>query len=132
MSRNFSNASKPEDLEWRKLRHYKGDKSSFYIKHDTFITPSSKLSIDKPSYTKTNKDKDEAADKLQESMRQLLDGESPNKKAVITQKEETKASKFKRRNSKKVSPKKHKTINGKKEKEDLEETGWMILKTGLE
>ena len=39
MARNFSNTSKTEDLEWKKLRHFKGDRSSFYVKHDTFNAP---------------------------------------------------------------------------------------------
>eukprot|EP00091_Calanus_sinicus_P011800 TRINITY_DN2662_c0_g1_i2.p1 TRINITY_DN2662_c0_g1~~TRINITY_DN2662_c0_g1_i2.p1 ORF type:complete len:102 (-),score=19.96 TRINITY_DN2662_c0_g1_i2:138-443(-) len=79
MSRNFSNTSKPEDLEWKKLRHFKGDRSSFYVRHDTFISPSSKVTIDKPAYKRDIKAQDEASDKLHESMRQLLDGEAPEK-----------------------------------------------------
>eukprot|EP00091_Calanus_sinicus_P011801 TRINITY_DN2662_c0_g1_i3.p1 TRINITY_DN2662_c0_g1~~TRINITY_DN2662_c0_g1_i3.p1 ORF type:complete len:111 (-),score=26.64 TRINITY_DN2662_c0_g1_i3:112-444(-) len=102
MSRNFSNTSKPEDLEWKKLRHFKGDRSSFYVRHDTFISPSSKVTIDKPAYKRDIKAQDEASDKLHESMRQLLDGEAPEKTAIITKKEVEPQSKFKRRNSKKV------------------------------
>merc|ERR1712117_944930 len=113
MARNFSNTSKTEDSEWKKLRHFKGDRSSFYVKHDTFITPSSSLTITR-SWKRNNtaKDQDEAAEKLHESMRQLLDGEVPGKKVVIKEKEKTPESKFKRRNSKKVSPKKKKKKKG--------------------
>merc|ERR1712203_920115 len=111
MARNFSNTSKTEDLEWKKLRHFKGDRSSFYVKHDTFISPSTSLTITR-SWKRNNdaKDKDEAAEKLHESMRQLLDGEGPGKRVVINEKEKTPESKFKRRNSKKVSPKKIKDV----------------------
>ena len=119
MARSFSNASaKPEELEWKKLKRYSGDPSSFYVKHDTFISSGKKadaqITTNIPKVlNKTQDFKPEQSSETSEILKS-----KPSIEASPTTKKSSKIknkdnSEIKRRNSKKIL---RKPASGSKEK----------------